>query len=317
MASVPGYDPNTVEHRAQFSAPQPRQRRPLLNRTTQAGYPPGSTFKVGDGDRRHRLAASYTPDSRISGRNGKYDLRACRSTTTAASTSATSRSPRRSPTRSTRSSARSARSVGKATMQKYMDRCGFGDAAEIDLPRDEMRRQRRAPCAGGVVPAANGAIDVGRMAIGQDKLTVTPLQMAMVAAAVANGGKLMTPRSPTGSSTATGARSSASRCPRRSAQVMSRQTRRAARRDDGAGRRGGHRHRRPRSRHRRGAARPAPPRSARRRDSTSRGSSASRPCEDPRSPIAVTRASAGPGPAAPSPPRSPKPVMQEAARSDR
>ena len=31
------------------------------------------------------------------------------------------------------------------------------------------------------------------MAIGQDKLTVTPLQMAMVAAAVANGGKLMEP----------------------------------------------------------------------------------------------------------------------------
>ena len=31
------------------------------------------------------------------------------------------------------------------------------------------------------------------MAIGQDKLAVTPMQMAMVAAAVANGGTLMTP----------------------------------------------------------------------------------------------------------------------------
>src|SRR3712207_7553877 len=31
------------------------------------------------------------------------------------------------------------------------------------------------------------------MAIGQDKLQVTPLQMAMVAAAVANGGRLMEP----------------------------------------------------------------------------------------------------------------------------
>jgi peptidoglycan glycosyltransferase len=31
------------------------------------------------------------------------------------------------------------------------------------------------------------------MAIGQDKLNVTPLQMAMVASAVANGGKLMKP----------------------------------------------------------------------------------------------------------------------------
>jgi peptidoglycan glycosyltransferase len=36
-------------------------------------------------------------------------------------------------------------------------------------------------------------IDVGRMGVGQDKLAVTPLQMAMVAAAVANDGKLVDP----------------------------------------------------------------------------------------------------------------------------
>jgi peptidoglycan glycosyltransferase len=36
-------------------------------------------------------------------------------------------------------------------------------------------------------------VDVGRMGIGQDKLEVTPLQMAEVAAAVANHGTLMVP----------------------------------------------------------------------------------------------------------------------------
>ena len=36
-------------------------------------------------------------------------------------------------------------------------------------------------------------IDVGRTGIGQDKLQVTPLQMAEVAAAVANHGRLMAP----------------------------------------------------------------------------------------------------------------------------
>ena len=35
--------------------------------------------------------------------------------------------------------------------------------------------------------------DAARIAIGQEQLTVTPLQMAMVAAAVANGGTLMAP----------------------------------------------------------------------------------------------------------------------------
>jgi penicillin-binding protein A len=40
----------------------------------------------------------------------------------------------------------------------------------------------------------SGQIDVGRMAIGQDKLLVTPLQMATVAQTVANGGMRMEPR---------------------------------------------------------------------------------------------------------------------------
>jgi penicillin-binding protein A len=36
-------------------------------------------------------------------------------------------------------------------------------------------------------------IDIGRVAIGQERLLVTPLQMAEVAAAIANGGELMEP----------------------------------------------------------------------------------------------------------------------------
>jgi peptidoglycan glycosyltransferase len=46
---------------------------------------------------------------------------------------------------------------------------------------------------GRLIPATSRYVDVGRMAIGQDKLAVTPMQMAMVAAAVANGGRLMKP----------------------------------------------------------------------------------------------------------------------------
>jgi peptidoglycan glycosyltransferase len=40
----------------------------------------------------------------------------------------------------------------------------------------------------------SGRIDVGRMAIGQDKLQVTPLQMAEVVATIANGGVRVEPR---------------------------------------------------------------------------------------------------------------------------
>ena len=37
------------------------------------------------------------------------------------------------------------------------------------------------------------AVDIGRVAIGQERLQVTPLQMALVPAAIANGGSLMRP----------------------------------------------------------------------------------------------------------------------------
>jgi peptidoglycan glycosyltransferase len=190
MASVPGYDPNTVKDQQEFSQLNRDKDAPLLNRNTQAGYPPGSTFKVVTA-----IAAidsgRYTPDSRINGRNGKRisgvplnndagesfgDITLTEALTHSVNTVF----------------GEVGEKVGKATMKKYMDRLGFGRPVEVDLPRDERaasgERQR-----GHIIPATNGAVDVGRMAIGQDKLTVTPLQMAMVAASVANGGKLMKP----------------------------------------------------------------------------------------------------------------------------
>jgi penicillin-binding protein A len=190
MASVPGYDPNTVKNQRAFTALNRDNDAPLLNRNTQSGYPPGSTFKVVTA-----IAAidsgQYKPDSRVSGRNGKTisgvplnndagesfgDITLTEALTHSVNTVF----------------GEVGEKVGKLTMKKYMDRLGFGRPVEVDLPRDERaasgERQR-----GRIIAATNGAVDVGRMAIGQDKLTVTPLQMAMVASAVANGGRLMKP----------------------------------------------------------------------------------------------------------------------------
>jgi penicillin-binding protein A len=191
MASVPGYDPNAVKNQRAFDALNRDDNAPLLNRTTQAGYPPGSTFKVVTA-----IAAidsgRYTPDSRISGRNGKTisgvplnndggesfgDITLTEALTKSVNTVF----------------GEIGEKLGKARMKTYMDRMGFGAPVEVDLPLDE-RAASGERVHGRVVPATNGAVDVGRMAIGQDKLTVTPLQMAMVASAVANGGKLMKPR---------------------------------------------------------------------------------------------------------------------------
>ena len=73
-----------------------------------------------------------------------------------------------------------------------MEKFGFNSTPPIDLPSDQVY-------ASGVYSDEhllhrNDPVDVARVAIGQERLLATPLQMTMVAAAIANGGKLMKPQ---------------------------------------------------------------------------------------------------------------------------
>src|SRR5204863_8069194 len=80
--------------------------------------------------------------------------------------------------------------LGRSTLLKYMKRFGFQRKPPMDYPRDEM-------LASGVFPAKScgRGIDFGRVAIGQEcHLFATPLQMAEVAATVANKGVRMKPQ---------------------------------------------------------------------------------------------------------------------------
>jgi len=190
MASVPGYDPNAIANPGTFTRLNRDDDAPLLNRSTQSGYPPGSTFKVVTA-----IAAmdsgEFTPDSKVSGKNLKpisgVPLRNFNNedfgeiTLTDALTHSVNTAW-----------ATVGEKLGKETMAKYMNRLGFNRQVAVDLPSDE-RRASGEFVDGRLIKPTSDAVDVGRMAIGQDKLNVTPLQMAMVASAVANGGKLMRP----------------------------------------------------------------------------------------------------------------------------
>jgi peptidoglycan glycosyltransferase len=84
--------------------------------------------------------------------------------------------------------------LGTGTMVEYMKRFGFYSDPELDYPDNQMAPSGPYNSDGHLVTSA---FDVGRVAIGQggaegQDLT-TPLQMAEVAATVANGGKLMQP----------------------------------------------------------------------------------------------------------------------------
>jgi peptidoglycan glycosyltransferase len=82
--------------------------------------------------------------------------------------------------------------VGSDTLFEYMDAFGFGSTPAIDLPDEQVYTS-------GVFDderllGRGDPVDVARIAIGQERLAVTPLQMAQVAAAIANGGRLMKPQ---------------------------------------------------------------------------------------------------------------------------
>ncbi len=85
-----------------------------------------------------------------------------------------------------------AEKVGKPTMARYMRRFGFDRKPQLDYPAREMSASGEY-LGSRLLSPISPRVDVGRMGIGQDKLKVVPLQMAEVAAAVANGGKLMVP----------------------------------------------------------------------------------------------------------------------------
>jgi peptidoglycan glycosyltransferase len=77
-------------------------------------------------------------------------------------------------------------------MYKYMERFGFNEKPRLDYPSFQLATS--GVFEGSRLLTADDSIDIGRVAIGQERLNVTPLQMAEVAAAVANDGRLMEPR---------------------------------------------------------------------------------------------------------------------------
>ena len=194
LVSSPGYDPNDIaDEKALAALNQDRANAPLFDRVTQGAYPPGSTFMVVTAAAALDSGA-VTPDApvldgdsprMVSGRllrnddgvsRGQIDL------TEALTYSVNT------------AFAGLGETLGKRTMADYMKRFGFYALPPLDYPDDQMVASGERGPNGRLLPVTSPLVDVGRMAIGQDKLAVTPLQMAMVAAAVANGGKLMKPR---------------------------------------------------------------------------------------------------------------------------
>jgi penicillin-binding protein A len=193
MASTPTYNPNTIAEKGQLSAANTDEKnKPLVNRAVQFGAAPGSTFKVVTSTAAIDTGA-FSPSSSVDGDSGQkfsgvplandfnedfgqIDLKTAlaKSVNTAF--------------------ANVGEKLGKATMKEYMERFGFDAKPRLDYPKDSMSASVVAPNPPGhAVSPTSRFVDLGRLSIGQGGLQATPLQMAQVAAAVANDGKLMKP----------------------------------------------------------------------------------------------------------------------------
>ncbi len=191
MASTPGYNPNSLgSPRGYAKLAADASGRPLVNRATQFGYAPGSTFKVVTATAAIDTG-TYTPESTVSGRNGVLISGVPLQNDDNESFG---------PITLTEALVKSVNTVwaqvaerlGKATMARYMNRFGFDRKPQLDYPSEQMSVS--GPYLDGRrLSPLSPLVDVGRMGIGQDKLAVVPLQMAEVAAAVANHGRLMIP----------------------------------------------------------------------------------------------------------------------------
>jgi peptidoglycan glycosyltransferase len=86
------------------------------------------------------------------------------------------------------------KAIGAGSILDYAKRYGFYSRPPLETPINERSASglyKRGRLFDPRDPASQ--VDPGRLAFGQERLLVTPLQMAMVAAGVANGGVVMEP----------------------------------------------------------------------------------------------------------------------------
>ncbi|MDX6532425.1 MAG: penicillin-binding protein [Gaiellales bacterium] len=189
MASSPGYNPNTVA-RNFGSLGRTSRGSPLLNRGTQGLYAPGSTFKVVTTTAALE-SRKFTPDSLIDGKGRCITVQTV-PLCNAGSESAGVVSLSEALTFSYNTVfAQIGQQVGQRRLYETMEKYGFFDLPPLDYPSDEMTPS--GLYSGGGLLARNAPIDIGRVAIGQERLLSTPMQMATVAATIANSGVRMRP----------------------------------------------------------------------------------------------------------------------------
>jgi peptidoglycan glycosyltransferase len=202
MASSPSYNPNQIESNKGFAsilhAPSacPGSSSALLNRATQGLYPPGSTFKT--------VTAAAALDDHVFDENSTfYDPGYCTEYGQRISNALNPDQTAESYGSVTFEQAYQhsinavfcniGKALGAGRLLAKAKQFGFYSRPPLELPASEVSPSGLLNFRKHRFYDNPGIVDPGRLAFGQEHLLVTPLQMALVAAAVANRGTIMAP----------------------------------------------------------------------------------------------------------------------------
>ncbi|QMU66858.1 penicillin-binding protein 2 [Streptacidiphilus sp. P02-A3a] len=187
LVSTPSYDPNSFangDDNAAYEKLANETSQPMLNRALRQTYPPGSTFKL-------VTAAAALETGQVTDINANTDSPnpyQLPGTNTMLPNESTSDPCTNAPMITALEFscntvfAKLGAEVGMARMAQEADRFGFNTTLDVPV--------RAVPSVfPNNVNASQNAMD----SIGQFDTAATPLQMAMVAAAICNNGSLMTP----------------------------------------------------------------------------------------------------------------------------
>jgi peptidoglycan glycosyltransferase len=206
MVSTPSYDPNKLaSHDADsiqeaYKAYSKDKDQPMLNRALRQIYPPGSVFKVID--TAAALKLGYKSDQRIPAPNSYWPLdpkntsacpanlsapcvenfqgEKCDNGKTATLAFALAKSC------NTAFAALAVEKLGAKTLKQ--EAAAFGiDGSQLEVPLTV------APSTVGTAADLSDPAALAQTAFGQRDVRISPLQGAMISAAVANGGTLMKP----------------------------------------------------------------------------------------------------------------------------
>ncbi|MDK2784211.1 MAG: penicillin-binding protein [Bacillota bacterium] len=177
LASQPSFDPATVSR--DWEEISRDEAAPLLNRATQGLYPPGSTFKLVTA----AAALSRNPDVLTRRYFCPGELKLTGYTVHCLRAHGTLDLARALAVSCNVTFARLGLEIGNGALAAQAEQAGFNAGLPFDLPVAVSSFPRGRPGKG----------ETAQRAIGQGEVLATPLELALLAAGIANGGVIMRP----------------------------------------------------------------------------------------------------------------------------